>query len=402
MYDIFISYRHRLTADKAEHLLTLLENNGYRGRVSFDKDNLNQRFDLELIHRIDYCTDFIIVLSEDSFSKLIDCDTEKYQELAQCPYEDFVTRQNELLPNPDFTRLELARALAQGKNIIPIAPIKNERYNFDALKLPSDIQDIIKFHAIFYDTNSSLTFQDVIKIKLLGNSDRPSLLQSKPSRHCIRMKVLGWSIAAVAVLLSVFFMRMYQSDSSSCEKIDLGLSVYWADRNVGAISAEESGDYFAWGETKTKDAFSEKYYKWFNPVDSSYSFLGDDISGTRYDVARMKLGEKWRMPTEAELDELFNRCDVQLKEKNGVRGYELIGPNGNCIFLPAAGYRLGTSVYNPKKEANYWLGISSSKEGYAKIIGIEYKEAEGKPRIVWGRLGLKRYIGLPVRPVMDK
>ena len=69
-FDIFISYRHAYTADKAEHLLTLLENNGYRSRVSFDRDNLNSRFDIEILRRIDNCKDFIIVLSEGTFENI--------------------------------------------------------------------------------------------------------------------------------------------------------------------------------------------------------------------------------------------------------------------------------------------------------------------------------------------
>ena len=210
-YDVFISYRHCHTADKAEHLLTLLENNGYRNRVSFDKDNLNQRFDLELIHRIDNCTDFIIVLSEDTFANIIDLDTEKYHKLAICPFEDFEVLQNQLLPQPDFTRLELARAIAQGKNIIPIAPIKNEWYNFDTLVLPADIQSINKWQAIFYDTNSSLTFQEVIDVKLLKS--KKSLLKSKTSFNPIfPWKIFfGVCVGAVLCLIGLFVWKDYQA-----------------------------------------------------------------------------------------------------------------------------------------------------------------------------------------------
>lgn len=194
-YDIFISYRHRYTADKAEHLLTLLENNGFRNRVSFDKDNLNERFDLQLIQRIDNCLDFIIVLSEDTFSSLIDEDADKYIQLANCSFNNFSSLQSQILPNPDFTRLELARAIVQGKNIIPIAPIKSSNYDFDRLKLPKDIQNLTKFQAIFYDSNSSLTFQDVIDIKLL--KDKKSLLRSKPARKLL----FSWKILVYVLLL---------------------------------------------------------------------------------------------------------------------------------------------------------------------------------------------------------
>lgn len=218
IYDIFISYRHRYTSDKAEHLLTLLENNGYHNRVSFDKDNLNRRFDLELIRRIDECTDFIIVLSEDTFTNLIDSDADKYKQLSTCLFEDFLILQNQLLPNPDFTRLELARAIAQGKNIIPIAPIKSERYNFDALELPSDIQPVNKFQAIFYDTNSSLTFKEVVEVKLLKS--KKSLLKSTPTyRASFSWKLLAALCLFITLCIGAHFIWEDYNTYNKCSSI---------------------------------------------------------------------------------------------------------------------------------------------------------------------------------------
>ena len=69
-YSIFISYRHADTADKAEHLLTLLEAEGYKDRVSFDRENLDGQFDLEILQRLDNCTDFIVILGENTFATL--------------------------------------------------------------------------------------------------------------------------------------------------------------------------------------------------------------------------------------------------------------------------------------------------------------------------------------------
>ena len=74
-YSIFISYRHADTADKAEHLLTLLEAEGYKGRVSFDRENLDGQFDLEILQRLDNCTDFIVILGENTLNGIKDEDT---------------------------------------------------------------------------------------------------------------------------------------------------------------------------------------------------------------------------------------------------------------------------------------------------------------------------------------
>lgn len=88
-YDIFISYRRKDTSDKAQHLLTILEYNGYFGRVSFDKENLHGRFDVELLNRIDNCTDFIAMISDETFSDVTDEHTELYVKLATCDPKDF-------------------------------------------------------------------------------------------------------------------------------------------------------------------------------------------------------------------------------------------------------------------------------------------------------------------------
>lgn len=67
-YDIFISYRRKETADKAEHLFTLLEHKGYKGRVSFDRENFDGRFDIEILKRLDNCKDFIVCWHQQEYS----------------------------------------------------------------------------------------------------------------------------------------------------------------------------------------------------------------------------------------------------------------------------------------------------------------------------------------------
>lgn len=181
-FDIFISYRHEYTADKAEHLLTILESSGYKGRVSFDKDNLNHRFDVELLRRIDNCKDFIIIISENTFTNIKHEETEFYKKLSTCNIEDFDTicKQDEI-KRLDFTRLELARAIAQNKNIIPIVPQKTKKYDFDEIDrfLPIDIKTINKYQGIIYSQADSYTFNALINTKMLGKNGR-GLLISKP------------------------------------------------------------------------------------------------------------------------------------------------------------------------------------------------------------------------------
>ena len=122
------------------------------------------------------------------------------------------------------------------------------------------------------------------------------------------------------------------------ERVDLGLSVLWATCNVGASSPSDYGNYYAWGETKTKSSYM---------ADNSRTdeVIMSDISGnTRYDAATANWGGGWRMPTKEEFEELLDKCNWQWTSQGGRKGYKVTGPNGNSIFLPAAGWRLRTSL----------------------------------------------------------
>lgn len=188
------------------------------------------------------------------------------------------------------------------------------------------------------------------------------------------------------------------------EYVDLGLSVKWANMNIGATSMEDYGDYFAWGETsgyksgkRTFDTSTYKYYKSTNGKDkdgfdvvlasgytkyvtksnaSSHGYDGfyDDktVLDPEDDAAIANWGGSWRMPTRAEQDELRTKCTWEWKELNGKKGYKVTGPNGNFIFLPAAGYCNVSSLYNNAGSVgNYWSSsLHTSYSGDACSLGF--------------------------------
>ena len=141
------------------------------------------------------------------------------------------------------------------------------------------------------------------------------------------------------------------------DAIDLGLSVKWASWNVGATAPEEYGGYYAWGETEVKDDYSVDTYLYY--LNGVYVDLGADISGTEYDVAHVKWGDGWRMPTLNEIKELINNCTWSWTTQNDINGYKVTGSNGNSIFLPAAGYRVGTGGAGSRgSDGYYWSSTS--------------------------------------------
>ncbi|MEE0871351.1 MAG: hypothetical protein U0L52_08320, partial [Bacteroidaceae bacterium] len=140
----------------------------------------------------------------------------------------------------------------------------------------------------------------------------------------------------------------------------------WADRNVGADSPEDYGDYFAWGETEPKETYSLITYKWYfysdeNRYFTKYctdSFLGivdnNTVLDLEDDAAYKNMGEEWRMPTEEELGELNRECTWEWIIKNGINGYKVTGSNGNSIFLPAAGLRRNSDLAVVGITGVYW------------------------------------------------
>ena len=151
------------------------------------------------------------------------------------------------------------------------------------------------------------------------------------------------------------------------EAVDLGLpsGVKWATCNVGATSPEEYGGHYAWGETEEKDNDKWSTYKWCNGsentltkycIDSSYGTVDNkSVLDPEDDVAHVKWGGSWRMPTKAEQDELRKNCIWSWTTQNGVRGYKVTSKtNGNSIFLPATGYRSRTLLYYSGIYGYYW------------------------------------------------
>ena len=172
--------------------------------------------------------------------------------------------------------------------------------------------------------------------------------------------------------------------------VNLGLSVKWATCNVGASSSEDYGNYYAWGETSTKSTYTEDNSKTYGK--SSYNY---DIGGnSSLDAARANWGGTWRLPTEAEAQELRDECDWEWTTQGGKNGYKVTGPSGRSIFLPAAGYRDGSVLDDAGEDGFYWT--STPHEGNAFCACSLYFHASRR-YVSW----LYRCYGRSVRPVSE-
>jgi len=222
------------------------------------------------------------------------------------------------------------------------------------------------------------------------------------------------SIGDVAGLIDTL-LAMSSGSQDDHERVDLGLpsGTLWATCNVGASAPEDYGDYFAWGETEPKS-----YYDW-----STYMWCeGDGTSLTKYcdntnfilngsvdnkteldledDAAYVNWGSSWRMPSLEQIQELCDNCTGLWTQRNGVNGLLVTGPNGNTLFLPAAGYRWSESLSRASSYGSYWSRTLTSYDfdngDYAPWNAwLLCFDSRGLAR--WG--DNPRYAGLPVRAV---
>ena len=190
-----------------------------------------------------------------------------------------------------------------------------------------------------------------------------------------------------------------------------GKNIKWASFNIGASSPEEYGLYYAWGETEPKENYSWSTYKFrtsgdsysnvkFSKYNTSSSYGPVDnktVLESSDDVASVKLGGKWRMPTDVEWTELRTKCTWTWTENyngTGVRGRIVTATNGNSIFLPAAGDRFDTTLNNAGSVGYYWSSSLYTDRPYSAWYVYFYSD------FVY-RFDYNRYCGQSVRPVSE-
>ena len=226
-------------------------------------------------------------------------------------------------------------------------------------------------------------------------------------KHEILLKKSGYKDKKLNFLVNEAQMSAV---SESLEKemslgaVDLGLpsGTLWADRNVGADSPEDYGDYFAWGETKPKRTYKWSTYKWCQGSSTTITKYCDESSyGTvdnktvldlEDDAAYVNMGTEWRMPTYDEQKELRNNCTWTWTRQKGTKGYKVTGPNGNSIFLPAAGARYGSSRSGAGSSGFCWSSSLYESNPYV-ALDLEFNSG------VYYTCDYDRYVGRTVRAV---
>lgn len=203
--------------------------------------------------------------------------------------------------------------------------------------------------------------------------------------------------------------------STDYEAVDMGLSVKWATFNVGASFPEDYGYYYAWGETEPKNNYQSDTYKWYRDT-GTYRYFGKYEINTdcvvfydlKYvledadDVAHVKWGGSWRIPSKEELDELVNNCSWTWTFQKGTYGYvvnsKIPGYTDRSIFLPASGYYEDKQLKQKDYKGYYWTnGLMKEINGYSWFVDCLELENEHSSITYYSRV-----YGISVRPVCPK
>lgn len=223
------------------------------------------------------------------------------------------------------------------------------------------------------------------------------------------MKKIFLTLFSALLATAIFSQAIFAQPKA----IDMGLSVKWASCNLGASSPEALGNYYAWGETEPKDAYNWFTYKLCN---GSYQSLTKYNNREDYgpvddklvlepmdDAAHVRLGGKWRIPTDAEWEELKDKCTWTKATQNGVKGMLVTSNvNGASLFLPAAGMIFDTKIYNGPGQDDerlshlgYYWSSTLNKDNSAAARGLFTFASYCRVHI-----GI-RFAGQSIRPVSE-
>lgn len=394
--DVFLSYRRADGRDltgriKDKLALKLLS-------VFYDYDSLKDgKFNLKIIDAIYSCDDFVLVMTPRIFENCTD--------------------------ENNWIMLEIRTAIKYNKHIIPVfvedtgKALEGGIWTGWNKNLPQDVREQIEHeHVLVFRPDDDFK-HSVSKIYERLYSRKKSKRRIISLLICLCAIIgLGFWSGISSVVDSVSSYTNVTSSIPDYKYVDLGLSVKWATCNLGAYSLIEKGNTFSWGEV-----MRGKYHNWesykYSEGNSSYvtKYCDNEVIGVNDrkttlelsdDAAYVNWGTDWRIPTEKEFIELINECSWKLDSINNVKGYQVIGKNGNSIFLPFCER----------------ISHSARTIGYTMIVTVETHvsvEGEGgyywtssvdvnNPQKAWGccinsnicgMSNIDRYMGLYIRPV---
>lgn len=327
------------------------------------------------------------------------------------PVTDFIVGGTNLTRTYDFSNVENAAWKDAGTttNVDDIAACpctytpanangQKATASYEAIVVPQDV-DAGKLTVCFNVDGKSYQWQSASNATL--NPNMRYTLSLKLHGDVLAMNTL--SIEDWGQETSLGDGTVAEAEQSKYKFVDLGLSVLWAETNIGATKPADVGNYFAWGETDTKEDYSQSTYSYYDSSNNAYykytSSDGLTVLEEAEDAAYVKWGASYRMPTNAELQELDYYCTQTMTTQENSSGTSVEGwefksnKNSKSIFLPMTGVYKGTTIEDGSTTGCYWSStVSPDNWGYFLRLEKVYSQYNGVASAM-------RFLGVAIRPV---
>jgi len=238
-----------------------------------------------------------------------------------------------------------------------------------------------------------------------------------------------------ATTILIVISNVFVANGQEAKAVDLGLRAKWATTNLGALDSTQFGNFYAWGETETKSSYSSANYKYLRN-DSIIKYYPNATEGEEFieaasdgaskrrpgivdnklyleladDAAHVSLGGNWLIPSRFHMDELITQCTWEAIKTDSICGYKVTGPNGNSIFLPAAGFITDTLHLCKNVTGSYWLNkiytykkfnqSTNMEEPLIEVSGGSTLDFDMKENMKIQSIYCVRTYGCPIRPVL--
>ncbi|MCM1178601.1 MAG: TIR domain-containing protein [Bacteroidales bacterium] len=371
-YDIFISYRRKSGAIKAEFIKSTLIHEGiHPENIFLDHNSIKaENYILAIKEAIRHSRNMIVIITQECFKNIDD---------------------------KSVWTTEIRTAMEAGINIVPI--YFDDIKEIPADEMPHSIQNFSVINAILY----SNLYPEASLSKMLSFLDLKKTKNSKTFINKKHLYILLCCLILILTTMAILFkdtinnyirlvttppLEMNGIATDNIHKlIDLGLPsrTLWLDRNLGAGEFYEHGFFLSASEIKPKPEYSKETY--------APHIIADSLAPMSKDAAWVLSNGDWCIPTDEQWQELIEKCTWETARIKGIIGKKVTGENGNAIFIPACGMYNSKGHNYKNKHGYYWSSSNTVIEDYSRECLFSYSSEDQQLGNCWS------YCGRNIRPV---
>lgn len=213
-------------------------------------------------------------------------------------------------------------------------------------KRPQSIEEFLKLLNVSVAESIRIIEEKVISVHGLAHSEEKEERKKLIETNNVEETILVNPMAEKFIEINNFLLNLGIKDIDATVAIDLGLSVKWANCNIGSTCVGDKGGLYGWGDASGNILVEDYYLK--------YKEVPVNIAHTEYDIVAKNLGKDWSLPTINHWKELIKKCKWEWISSPLIKGYIVTGITGAKIFLPMAGRRYGKDVCFAEEYGYYW------------------------------------------------